>query len=122
MDYNLERTKGAKHASSLHAPFTGIDRVVADVRHYSVQFETGRVRVLRVNYGPHEKSALYGHPPGIAVYLADSHLRFTYRDGRVEEGHVKAGAAVPISFEEHIPENLGDGPVEMILIELKADR
>jgi len=43
-------------------------------------------------------------------------------DGRVEEGYVKAGAAVPTAFEEHIPENLGDGPVEMILIELKPDQ
>ena len=54
---------------------------------------------------------LHGHPPGIAIYLTDAHLRFTYRDGRAEEGHVKAGAAVPTALEEHIPENLGDMPV-----------
>jgi hypothetical protein len=34
---------------------------------------------------------------------------------------VKAGAAVPTALEEHIPENLGDMPVEIILIELKAE-
>jgi hypothetical protein len=103
-------------------PFTGIDPVIADAKHYRVQFETDRVRVLRVNYGPHEKSLLHGHPPGVAIYLTDAHLRFTYRDGRTEEGHVKAGAAVPTALEEHIPENLGDMPVEIILIELKAVR
>jgi quercetin dioxygenase-like cupin family protein len=103
-------------------PFTGIDPVIADAKHYSVQFETDRVRVLRVSYGPHEKSVLHGHPPGIAVYLTDAHLRFTYPDGSGEEGYVKAGSTVPTAFEEHIPENLGDGPVEIILIELKADR
>jgi quercetin dioxygenase-like cupin family protein len=104
------------------AVFTGIDPVVADAQHYRIQFETDRVRVLRVTYGPHEKSVLHGHPPGVAVYLTDGHLRFTYRDGRAEEGYVKAGTAVPTAFEEHIPENLGDMPVEIILIELKADR
>jgi quercetin dioxygenase-like cupin family protein len=117
----IER-KGPRMPHRHVVPFTGIDPVIADAKHYRVQFETDRVRVLRVNYGPHEKSVLHGHPPGIAVYLTDAHLRFTYRDGRAEEGHVKAGAAVPTALEEHIPENLGDMPVEIILIELKADR
>jgi quercetin dioxygenase-like cupin family protein len=103
-------------------PFTGLDPVTVDAKHYSVQFETDRVRVLRVSYGPHEKSPLHGHPPGVAVYLTDAHLRFIYPDGRVEEGQMNAGAAVPTGYEEHMAENLGDSAFELILIELKADQ
>ena len=38
------------------------DPIVVDARHYSVELENDRVRVLRIKYGPGEKSAMHGHP------------------------------------------------------------
>ena len=34
-------------------------------------FENDQVRILRVSYGPREKSVLHEHPNSIAVFLVD---------------------------------------------------
>ena len=38
------------------------DPVRVDPEHYRVELENEKVRVLRVRYGPHEKSVMHGHP------------------------------------------------------------
>ena len=37
------------------------DPVKADPEHYRVELENEKVGVLRVKYGPHEKSLMHGH-------------------------------------------------------------
>jgi len=39
-----------------------------DSKHYTVEFENARVRVLRVKYGPHEKSVMHWHPAAVAIF------------------------------------------------------
>ena len=58
------------------------DSVTADPTHYKVEFESERVRVVRIRYDPHEKSMMHSHPGLVAVYLTDCHLKFTYPDGK----------------------------------------
>jgi hypothetical protein len=38
------------------------DPVRVDPKHYKVEFENEKVRVLRIKYGSHEKSVMHGHP------------------------------------------------------------
>jgi hypothetical protein len=38
------------------------DPVKVDPSHYKVELEKDRVRVLRINYGPRERSVMHGHP------------------------------------------------------------
>jgi polyisoprenoid-binding protein YceI len=40
---------------ALSAPAMAQDAVKVDPKHYKVEFENDKIRVLRVNYGPHEK-------------------------------------------------------------------
>jgi quercetin dioxygenase-like cupin family protein len=96
------------------------DAVAADPVHYSVEFENGQVRVLRVVYGPHEKSVMHEHPDSVAVYLTDGHIRITLPDGRTGEPHVKAGQAMWHPSGAHLIENLGSTPFELVLTELKS--
>lgn len=49
----------------------GADPVKVDSKHYKVEFENEKVRVLRVSYGANEKSIMHGHPNAVAVFLAD---------------------------------------------------
>ncbi len=95
------------------------DAVAADPKHYRVEYENERVRVLRVHYGPHEKSAMHGHPAHVAVFLTDARIGFTFPDGRSEERQGKTGQTMYMNAEDHIPENIGDKPFEAIVIELK---
>ncbi len=96
------------------------DPAVVDSKHYKVEFENERVRVLRITYGPHEKSVMHGHPDGIAIALTEARVRFTFPDGKAEERTMKAGEAFWSGAEEHLPENLGDGRLEVIQVELKG--
>ncbi len=98
----------------------GADPVRVDPKHYKVEFENERVRVLRISYGPHEKSVMHGHPPGIVVMLSTCDFRFYLPPNKQQDILGKAGEI--ICFEEaleHLPENLSDRPFEAVLVELK---
>lgn len=96
------------------------DPVKLDPKHYKIETETDRFRVVRISYGGKEKSPMHQHLPGVAVMLTDADFKFTYPDGRTDEFHKKAGEF--LSSEEpweHQPENLTNKPFEAIFIELK---
>ena len=95
------------------------DPVSVDSKHYKVEFENERVRVLRIKYGPHEKSAMHSHPPSVLFCVTDFHGHFTFPDGRTEERRAKAGETVYFKAEEHLPENLSNKPLEVVQVELK---
>lgn len=96
------------------------DAVKVDPKHYKVELENDQVRVLRVTYGPHEKSVLHSHPNSVAVFLTDGNVRFTAPDGKTQDVTVKAGSTMFEAAEAHLPENLGDKPFELVLTEIKS--
>lgn len=96
------------------------DPVKVDPKHYTVEFENDQVRVLRITYGPGEKSVMHEHPAGVAVFLTDHDVKFTLPNGKMEEGHRKAGEIEWTAAGKHLPENLSDQPLELILVELKT--
>lgn len=101
-------------------PVLAQDPVKVDSKHYTVEFENARVRVLRIHYGPHEKSVMHEHPAGVAVFLTDHHVKFTLPDGKTEESQDKSGETRWLAAGKHLAENLGDKPLELILVELKS--
>jgi quercetin dioxygenase-like cupin family protein len=96
------------------------DPVTVDPKHYTIEFENDQVRVLRIRYGPHEKSVMHGHPASLAVFLADTRGKFTFPDGKTEEFTTKTGQTMFAPAGEHLPENLSDQPFEVVLVELKT--
>jgi len=96
------------------------DPVKVDPKHYKVEFENRRVRVLRIKYGPRERSVMHGHPASVGVHLTDAHARFTLPEGKTEELRVTAGEVRSYPAGDHLPENLSDQPLELVFIELKA--
>ncbi len=42
------------------------DPVKVDSKHYKIEFENDRVRVVRIKYGPGEKSVMHSHPESVA--------------------------------------------------------
>ena len=96
------------------------DPVKLDPKHYKLEFENERVRVLRITYGPHEKSVMHEHPVHVAVCLTDHNVRVTLPNGKTEEVYAEAGAARWAPAQEHLPENLSDQPLEVVIVELKT--
>ena len=95
------------------------DPAKVDPKHYTVEFENAEVRVLRIHYAPGEKSVMHVHPDSVAVFLNDHTAKFTYPDGKTEEAPSKAGTVKFTPAGSHLPENIGKGPLDVVLVELK---
>ncbi len=95
------------------------DPVKVDSQHYQIVLENNQVRVLRITYAPGDKSVMHDHPAGVAVFLTDQVVKFTYPDGKSETVRGKAGDATWIAAGKHLPENTNTKPLELILVELK---
>ena len=96
------------------------DAAKVDAKHYKVVFEDAAVRVLRVHYGPHEKSPMHSHPNVAAVFLTDQQSKFTLPDGKTQMMSGKAGDAKVLAAFSHAAENMSDKPMDIILVEFKA--
>lgn len=115
----LRDTYNSDGAVTAPATAAGPDAVAVDPAHYKVEFENDKVRVLRINYGPKEKSVMHSHPEGVVVFMNDTQGRFTMPDGTTQDMQTKAGTVAWTDPETHEPENLGNKPFEVIQIELK---
>ena len=96
------------------------DAVKADPKHYTVVSENAQVRILKIHYGPHEKSVMHSHPASVIVPLTESKGTFTFPGGKKEDFDLKAGVAQYSAAITHLPENTGDAGFDAILIELKG--
>lgn len=96
------------------------DAPTVDPEHYEVVLENDQVRVLRITYGPHEKSVMHSHPAGVAIYMDDVEGQFTLPDGSVVSSVGPARSVFWTPAGAHQPENLGDTPFEVIQIEMKG--
>jgi len=96
------------------------DPAKVDPKHYKVEFENDQVRVLRVHYGPHEKSVMHSHPDSVAVFLTDAQGKFTFSDGKSSDVNSKAGDVQWSTATKHLPEDTSDKPFDVIVIELKS--
>ena len=98
------------------------DATKVDAKHYKVEFQNSRVRIVRAHYGPHEKSVMHSHPDSVAIFQTDGRVKFTYPNGKTEERDMKAGQALWTPAVRHLPENLTDNDMEVILVEFKTRR
>jgi quercetin dioxygenase-like cupin family protein len=96
------------------------DAVKVDAKHYTVAFENDQVRVLKAHYAPGEKSTMHSHPQDLAVFLTDAKGKFTFPDGKSEDFNAKAGDVIWNKSTVHLPENTGDQPFDVVVVELKG--
>jgi len=94
------------------------DAVKTDPKHYSVVSENDQVRILKVHYGPHEKSIMHSHPATVAVFLPDAKGQFGFPAGK-KTLLPKAGDAQYDAATVHLPESTGHVGMDVIVIERK---
>jgi len=107
-------------ASLASVPAFAQDPVKVDPKHYKLLYEDAGIRVLRVVYGPHEKSVMHEHPALAGVFTTDSHFKFAMADGTTQERQGKRGDAISAPAEKHNPENVGEATAQAILVEFKG--
>lgn len=98
------------------------DPVKVDSKHYTLEFENSQVRVLRIKYGPHEKSVMHRHPNSVAIFVTDANGKFNLPNGTTQDINSKAGETRWGPATTHLPENTSDQSFEVILVELKSRR
>jgi quercetin dioxygenase-like cupin family protein len=96
------------------------DPVKVDAQHYKILLENDQVRVLKIKYNPKEKSVMHEHPASVVVFLADAQTKFTLPDGSSTTAGPKAGEVQFSEAAKHLPENIGNTPVDAVLVELKG--
>lgn len=96
------------------------DATKVDPKHYKVEFENDQVRVLRITYGPGEKSVMHEHPNAVAIFLTDVDGKFTFPDGTTQDNKSTPGTTLWTPAGKHLPENVGDKPFQLILVEMKT--
>ena len=96
------------------------DPVKVDPKHYTVVSENAQVRILRVHYGPHEKSVMHSHPAAVAVFLSGGSGKFAFPDGKTQDFTLKAGDVMYSAATTHLPENTSDQAFDVIVVELKG--
>src|SRR2546423_11418206 len=84
------------------------DPVKVDSEHYKVMVENANVRVLRIHYGPHEKSVMHYHPNSVAIPQTTGRVKFYLPGGKHEEPDMVAGQATWTPAGRHLPENKSD--------------
>ena len=62
---------------------------------------------------------MHTHGPNMAVFLTGGKVRMTFPNGTSVERSTTAGGIEWADAEEHLPENLSDSPMELVLVELK---
>jgi hypothetical protein len=88
-------------------PVTKLDPVSVDAQHYKVALENDAVRVLRIHFGPHEKSPSHEHILNrVVLYLND-------------QGTSKADDVRMAGASTHTEENASDQAADRIAVELK---
>ena len=103
------------------APTFGQDATAVDSDHYKIEFENDEVRVLRITYGPHEKSVMHEHPDAIAVTLTDGKMLMHLPDGGTADSDMTAGQIFWTPAVTHLPENVTGEEITVLLIEMKDD-
>ena len=96
------------------------DPLAVDPRHYTVELDNSRVRVLRVHYKPGEGSPMHEHTAGVRVFLTDIRNRFFLPDGSTSEASRHAGEIIWAEPVRHGNKNVGDNEVEILEMEFKG--
>ena len=115
MEIVLVELKG----KSMGSAKVSLDPVTVDPAHHRVEVDNDRVRVLRINFKPHDKTVEHEHPNGVAVFLTDTRTKFALPGGKTREASSKRGGAIWAPAERHSVENLSNKAAEVILVELK---
>jgi quercetin dioxygenase-like cupin family protein len=97
------------------------DPAVVNSKTIRVRFENDRVRVLEAILPPGVKEQVHSHPAYVIYVLEGGRYRNYAADGKITEGELKTGDVIYRDPLTHAAENIGDKPLDMILVELKSD-
>ncbi len=97
----------------------GKDALAADPKHYRLELENYRMRVLRLTLKGDEAVPVHDDRDALFVCVKECHLRLTVPGGRSQESHLQAGESRWIYGDTRSEKNLSNQPLELLVIETK---
>jgi hypothetical protein len=102
----------------------GKDALEADPKHYKLELENDRMRVLRLTLKADEVASVHDDRDALFVCIAAGsdkacHLRLTRPGGRGQDIHMQAGESRWIYADTRSEKNVGPQLLEMLVIEPK---
>jgi hypothetical protein len=102
----------------------GKDALEADPKHYKLELENDRMRVLRLTLKADEVASVHDDRDALIVCIAAGsdkacHLRLTRPGGRGQDIHMQAGESRWIYADTRSEKNIGPQLLEMLVIEPK---
>lgn len=101
------------------APAEAVDAVTASPNLYKVLGDSLGIRILEVNYGPGDSSALHAHPDNVLYVTRGGTATFTGKDGTQWTSELKTGLTAVRAAEAHSAKNTGKAPFQSILVEVR---
>jgi beta-alanine degradation protein BauB len=91
------------------------------------QFENADVKVWKTTVLPNAPLAMHTHDHArVIVALSGGTMKIVYEDGKSEVEHWETGKAYWLSAEEgkrrHADANVGDKPIEVMVVEVKNEK
>ena len=62
---------------------------------------------------------MHYHPDSVAVFLTDQVVQMAFPDGSSQEMPASTGDALFTPGGQHLPKNISDSALELVLVELK---
>lgn len=95
------------------------DITTAEAGRYATEFENDLLRVLRIRYGPGERSVPHSHPAGCGVVLAGETFSFRLPSGGMVTAEPRPKSVHCSDREVHDLVNVGGRDLEFIFFDLK---
>lgn len=103
------------------APAAAQDVMEVAGEHYKVLVDNAQVRVVQNTLQPGERDPMHTHPAGFYYVTQPGRMRVTFASGRTELWQPALGESGWSPAEApHVSENIGDGPMSYVLVEVKA--
>jgi quercetin dioxygenase-like cupin family protein len=99
---------------------TGQDVAVVNAKMVHVTLANSRVRVMEATLAPGEKEQMHSHPAYVIYVIAGGKARNHAADGTTVDVVYKPGDTFYREPLTHWAENIGDTPIRLVLVELKA--
>lgn len=96
------------------------DAVTAAPNLYAVGYENDAVRILRVEYGPGERSPMHHHPASCSIIMNTQTWESTAPDGALIPAFADAGMFACEDGYSHGMENTGEERAGVFIIEFKG--
>lgn len=101
-------------------PIPSTNATVADPAHHKVEFENGRIRIVRMTYPAGVKIPMHSHLSGVSIALTATAVHSWTPDNKETDGQTVAGSAAWSEASTHANEVRGKSPLELVRIELKT--